>query len=559
MSISSLSVRDCSAVSPTPVITWTNPVDIVYGTALAATQLNATADLAASFVYTPAAGVKLNAGASQELSVTFTPSDAANYNGASKTVQIICPLQVTAGQFSSGSWAPDGTVIFSTISSRGVFRVPAAGGQPEQITEIDSERGERAHGQVSFLPDGRHFLFFAGGPGEPLGLYVGSIDGADRVRVLERGSRARYAAGHLFFTRDRELVAQRFDLNRFTVEGEVMTVADHIDVGGGGGASGAFSVSAAGAILYRGLGADSTVRLEWRNRNGTHLSTVGDAGSYLGPELSPDGSRTAISVVGGDPGNPVDLWMFDNTRGRPTPFTSGPGRETSPVWSHDGKRIAFAAWEPTTVSAYQLRVKPLAAQDASPLLAEPTFGLPTSWSREDILLFTRIDGNDVNSSDVFSVSLTGERTPREFRATPAREQGAVFSSDGRWVAYSSNDSGRDDVYVAAFPDASDPQPVSSAGGLWPQWRSDGRELFYVSLDRQLMAVDVTPDGSRLRFGAPHELFPINTPVFEPNRLPIATQRPTKPYSPAPDGQKFLFAMPAGEATPAPLTLLVRSW
>ena len=437
--------------------------------------------------------------------------------------------------------------------------MPAAGGQPEQITEIDSERGERAHGQVSFLPDGRHFLYFAGGAGEPLGLYVASLDGSGRVRVLERGSRARYAAGHLFFTRDRELVAQRFNLDRFTVEGEVMTVADVIDVGGGAGASGAFSVSDAGAILYRGLGGDTSVRLEWRDRTGMRVSALGDAGSYLEPELSPDGLRTAISLVGNDPGNPVDLWIFDNTRGRPTPFTSGPGRETSPVWSHDGQRMAFAAWEPTTVSAYQLRVKPLATKDDSPLLAEPIFGLPTSWSRENVLLFTRIDGNDVNSSDVVSVSLTGERTPREFRATPAREQDGVFSPDGRWVAYSSNESGRDEVYVAAFPDAIDPRPVSSAGGLWPQWRSDGRELFYVSLDRQLMAVDITLDRVHLRVGAPHQLFPIHTAVLERSRLPIATQRPTKPYSPASDGQKFLVAVPAGESTPAPLTLLVRSW
>ena len=462
---------------------------------------------------------------------------------------LICPLPTATGEFSAASWAPDGTVIFSTISSGGVFRVPATGGQPEQITQLDRERGERNHAQPSFLPDGRHFLYFAGGAGEPLGLYVASLDGSDRIRVLERGARARYAAGHLFFTRDRELVAQRFNLDRFTLEGEVMSVADVIDVGGGSGASGAFSVSAAGVIVYRGLGGASSVRLEWRDRAGTRLGTLGDVGSYVGPELSPDGLRTAIHRVGDDPGNLGDLLIFDNTRGGRTAFTSGPGRETSPVWSHNGKEMAFALWEPTTVSDYQLRVKPLGADDDSPLLAEPMFGLPTSWSRENVLLFTRTDRIDRNRRDVFSVSLSGERTPREFRATSAREQGGVFSPDGRWVAYSSNESRRDEVYVAAFPDAADPQPVSSAGGLWPQWRSDGRELFYVSLDGQLMAVDVMLDASRLRFGTPRELFQINA----------GTQAAWKPYSPAPDGQRFLVTEPVGEAAPAPLTLLVRRW
>jgi hypothetical protein len=149
-------------------------------------------------------------------------------------------------------------------------------------------------------------------------LYVGSLDSSDRVRVLERGSRARYAAGHLFFTRDRELVAQPFDLTTFTLHGEAVSLAEDVDVGGATGASGAFSVSTAGAVLYQARGVESSVRLEWFDREGTSAGTLGDAGNYAWPEVSPDGARTGIRLFTADPSNLSDLWVFDNAGGTRT-------------------------------------------------------------------------------------------------------------------------------------------------------------------------------------------------------------------------------------------------
>jgi Tol biopolymer transport system component len=463
----------------------------------------------------------------------------------------ICQLPGPAGSFSAGTWGPDNTVLFSTLNSGGVFRVSAAGGQPVAVTRLDSQRGELSHSQPSFLPDGRHFLFFAGGRSDPVGLYVGSIDSADRVRVLERGSRARYAAGYLFFTRDRELVAQPFNLKRFTLESDAVTLAEPIDVCGAQGASGAFSVSTAGVVVYRGLGAEATARLEWLDRKGSRVAGLGDAGPYTEPELSPDGSRTAFKVRSTDIVREGDLWLYDNASGRRTHFTSGPTDDTSPVWSPDGRSLAFAARQPGPPSGW-LRVKALAASEDTSLLDEQNVGVPTSWSHDGrYLLFSSwtLSGTPPRPgpSDIWALSMTGERKPLKYRATPFDEAGGVFSPDDRWVAYYSNESGRDEIYVASFPNVESPKLVSSGGGVWPQWRHDGHELFYLSLDGQLMAVDVMPASSILRLGTPHVLFQTNT------------QLASKPYSPAPDGQRFLFATSVGEASPAPLTVLVRRW
>jgi Tol biopolymer transport system component len=458
----------------------------------------------------------------------------------------ICALKASAMNVSAGTWAPDGTVLFAALITRVVFRVPASGGQPTEVTRLDEARGETAHSQPSFLPDGRHFLYYAGTQGQPLGLYVGSLDSSDRVRVLERGSRARYAAGHLFYTRDRELVAQPFDLRTFTLHGEAVSLAEDVDVGGATGASGAFSVSTAGAVLYQARGVESSVRLEWFDREGTSAGTLGDAGNYAWPEVSPDGVRTGIRLFSGDPGNLTDLWVFDNASGIRRQLTSGQTNELSPLWSPDGKRVAFGVAQPA-VGTNAIRVQALAATEDIALYEGPFFMTPTSWSRDDrFLLFTTRSGGGART-DIMSLPLMGDRKPQPYRASASAEEGGVFSPDGRWVAYFSDESGRNEIYVAPFPDPTDARRVTPTGGAWPQWRNDGRELYYLSLDGTLTAIDVMPQSARLTFGTPHALFK------------TTTQGGERPYSPAPGGQRFLVATSIGNPAPAPLTLLVRRW
>ena len=472
----------------------------------------------------------------------------------------ICPLPGDSGNISAGTWASDGTVLYSTLGSdpRVVFRVPLTGGKPVAVTHLDAGHGELAHVQPSFLPDGRHFLYYAGSQGEPLGLYVGSLDSTDRVQVHERGSRARYAAGHLFFTRDNELVAQPFNLERFALEGEAVKVADAVDIGGSTGASGAFSVSASGVVLYQAPPAQPTVRLEWFDSSGKLIRTLGEPDSYEAFEVSPDGQRTVAQVSSGDPGDPSDLWIFDNESGIRRQFTSGPASERRPVWSPDSKRVMFVTTElgaGTGLGGVVLHVKSIGANDEE-TIDVPNLVAPLSWSRDDVLLFLggpnpgpgrEARGRGGRGEGVFSRSLSGSQEARLYLAS--RTLFAVFSRDGKWVAYTSNESGPGrDLYVSPFPGPGEPQLVSSGGGIGPQWRDDGRELFFVSLNLEVMAVDVEPAASRLRIGKPHSLFPLKTP-----------RQAALLYSPSPDGKRFLVATTVGEAAPVPLTLLVRNW
>jgi Tol biopolymer transport system component len=466
----------------------------------------------------------------------------------------ICNIRGNALGFSAGTWARDGTVLFSTLGSGGILRAPEAGGDALAVTHVDEARGELNHSQVSFLPDGRHFLYYAGGQGEPIGLFVGSLDSPDRVRLLERGSRARYAAGHLFFTRDKDLVAQPFNLDRLAFEGDVVPVADTVNIGGALAASGAFSVSTDGVVIYQGASVERRVRLEWFDRKGARVGSLGDEGLYSEPELSPDSSRTAFVIGANDTSRGDEIWIYDNVRGTRARLTTGLGDKVAPRWSPNSSTVAFASRKLQGSRVGWLRMKPIAAAEDSPLVEdESNRGIPSSWSRDDrFLLFTAPDRSSEGriQGDIWVLPLKGERKPAKFIATPFNEGGGTFSPDGRHVAFHSDRTGRDEVYVTTFPDATDPVTISASGGSWPQWRQDGRELFYLSADGQLMTVDVTP-GSPVRFGMPHVLFKVAGSD--------TTNSSPKPYSPTSDGQRFIVATTVEQGDVAPLTVLIKKW
>ena len=439
-----------------------------------------------------------------------------------------------------GSWSRDGTILFTPTLYSGLAQIPAAGGAPSLVTTPDASRGERAHRHPQFLPDGRRFLYT-----NLNGIYAGSLDSPETRQVLRAQVKAEYAAsGYLFFIQDRALMAQPFDVESLELSGQPSMVADGLNLNIQAN-SASFSVSGRGVLAY-GTGSPEYEGLSWFDRTGRQIGTIQAPGASAGPELSPDGRTLALEVGGGQMTN--DIWLFDIARGVSTRFTSDPGWERFARWSPDGSRVLFHS---DRVSAYDLYQKRSSgAGEEGILLQDPQRKYPYDWSSDGRYVVYAVFGSTQGqTADLWVLPLFGDREPFPFLATRFQENHARFSPDVRWMAFVSNESGRDEVYVSSFPSGGNKVRVSTNGGVQPRWRRDGKELFYLSPDRKMMAVPVQL-GSTIEVGAPQALFGIS----------IAPRGSGQPwafyqYDATADGQRFLVFAPAEDAT-VPITVVL---
>jgi len=418
---------------------------------------------------------------------------------------------------SDGTWGRNGDILFDgNAAVDPIRRVNAAGGVATVALPFDPAFGQ---GWPAFLADGKRFLFtkLAGSKAE---IAIGTL-GSTKTRTIGAAvSRMEYTKeGYLLFVRDQTLVAQRFDAGAAKLVGDPFPVAEAMSVGGTAQAD--FSVSDNGVLVYHATGG-ATSRLVWRDRTGRELGTTGAAADYRAPMLSPDGHL--IAVRRRDAGTTgADIWIVDPARGTSTRFSFDPANDSNPLWSPDGSRIV---WYSNRNGKDAMYLKSASGMGTDEKLVDASGAWPNAWTADgQTLLYDVIDTK--NGYDIMRVSLTGDHKPQVVLATPFNEGRERLSPDGRWLAYESDESGHQEVYVMSWGGQPGKWQISTNGGQCAAWSPDGRELFYLSADGRLMSVPI-PAGPLMSPGMPQPLFRINVNTNQRNF-----------YCVAPDGRFFL--------------------
>ncbi len=427
-----------------------------------------------------------------------------------------------------GSWNQDGVIIFTPAPPAPTLRIAASGGEPTPLNSVDMPSGEFPRWFPQFLPDGRHYLFLSGGARKTgtRVISIGSLDSKETKTVLTTDFSAVYAKpGYLLFRREAMLMAQKFDADRLELSGDPFPVAEQI---GFDGVTYQTLVSASdqGVLAYQSLGAGKT-QLVWFDREGKKLGVAGALGDYSDLALSPDDKRLAFFQVDPDTGN-ADVWLMDLASGAPSRFTFDTAVDFTPVWSPDGQRIVFASLREGAPNLFQKMANGSGQEDA--LYRSTLAKLPSDWSTDGrFLLCGTVDPK--TRYDLWVLSIAGDQKWEVFWQTPANESRAMFSPNGRWVVYESDESGKKEIYVQSFPASGAKWQISVSGGSQPRWRRDGKELFYLGGDRKITAVDVNTEAPTFAHGTPKALLG--------TRISKGEDRAGDQYVVTSDGQRFL--------------------
>jgi eukaryotic-like serine/threonine-protein kinase len=409
------------------------------------------------------------------------------------STQIVCDAPLGRG----GAWGPGGVILFSPAPAAPLMRVSAGGGTPVPITKLDAAL-HTSHRWPFFLPDGKHFLYIAlhhdGSKAANDMLYYASLDGRENRPLFRSQTNAVYASGFLLFGRGEQLMAQPFNPSSGTLSGEPQNVAKgvmndastwHMDA----------SASDDGLLVF-GSGASGDLELIWMDRSGKISSIADKLPDLQSAVLSPQGDRVALQLNAGQ----TDLWVLDLTRGVRTRLTFGPVGNVSPLWSPDGKWIAYSSDQN---GHFAICRKPSDGSGAEEtLLTVEQQPVLNDWSRDGKYLLYSLPLPGGPLRQISALPLEGERKP-----FPAVERGSVgkLSPDGRWLSYDSLESGRAEVYVTPFGGGQGKWQVSGSGGQQPRWSTDGKELYYMDMSYSLFAVPVTNAGGSLQFGVAEKL------------------------------------------------------
>jgi len=462
----------------------------------------------------------------------------------------------------SGTWGRQGDIlIFGGLSHPVVERMAASGGPLTPVTQLNDKAREKSHVSPLFLPDGKHFLFYVlANDATHDSVEYATLGSFVRKQVLEGASAAMYARDsggrtYLLYERGVTLMAQSFDESAGAVTGEAVAIADNVGTVSNNGWRLQSSASLTGTLAYFVGPATSVKQLTWFDRQGKALEPVGEPGRYGDLVISPDGTRVAVELTQGADARSQDIWVLELDRGISTPLTSNQTVNRLPVWSPDGRRIVFSSERNGHMDLFVKAADGTGSEELLLHSDQDKFASDFSWSRDGrYLIYTSVDPQ--TKQDLWILPMAGDRTPFVFLRTPFNEMEANFSPDGHWISYSSDESGRYELYVRLFtPPGAAPSSagnssegkwrISKDGGLGAYWRQDGKGLSFVGPHQsgqgqfQVMSVDLSVSPA-FHAGVPHELF----------RFPVGS-----PQTSTSDLKKFLIAVPP-PANDAPQSITV---
>jgi Tol biopolymer transport system component len=458
--------------------------------------------------------------------------------------QVLCDAPAGRG----GTWNNDGIIVFSPSQTHGLMRVSASGGTPEPASNLDASKGENTHRWPYFLPDGKRFLFWSRSSigNQEHTLRLGTL-GSLQAKVLTKSeSPAIYASGYLLVMRGQTLLALPFNPRRAEITGEAVPVADHVAFNTNTRVT-VGSASENGTLIYQpGEDAPPDESLAWFTRDCKPAGTVDQREGFASYMLSPDGTRLAASILNVSTGT-ADIWIFDLQRGTKERLTFGVGTKNYPVWTPDGKTIYYSS------NAQGLNHIFARAADGSgeerQVFELDNVAANTGSITPDgkYLAFVKREVSEGRIIfEIWGLPLFGDAKPFPVVRNKFNSGRPSISPGGKWMAYPNAESGRDEVYITAFPGAGAKWQVSTGGGDLPAWRKDGRELYFLDPSHNLLAVDVSASANSVKLGIPHVLF----------KLPGLND--SWHFAPAADGKKFVVDVVNTRESPEPFTL-VQNW
>jgi Tol biopolymer transport system component len=456
-----------------------------------------------------------------------------------KSVQVLADAPNGRG----GAWNKDGVILFTPDVFLGLHRVSASGGTATELTKLDESRAESSHRWPVFLPDGKHYLYLAAnfsGQFDKNAIFLGSLESTEKRLIVAASSNVVYAEpGYLFYIRDNALVAHQFDMRSFSLKGDARVIRREVQYFPVVNLA-LFDVARNGTLVAQtGAGAADS-QLSWFDRSGKLLGIVGRPTSSANPSLSPDGRHVAYDQRNPD-GRAIGIWIHDLTTDAVSRLTLHPSLNQVPVWSPDGKRVAFTSNRKIFNRVFTKNSDGSGTEDELGNLTSSRLMVCWDWSRDGKYLLLR------SENELWFYSLQDHKAS-PFVQGPSSMRNGQFSPDGKWVAYSSNETGNWEVYVSPFPVATSKWQVSRGGGEEPRWRRDGKELFYLSGEGKLMATPVTLGGS----------FEAMSPVvlFQTRPRQKISSQDVFTYVVSENGNKFLFNTVVDVHQAAPLSIVL---